>query len=131
MSKRIQRIMKIAYRKTYDSDHKYPMAAVLVQKGKVVSAGVNRSKTHPKQKERSGCGGLIYGWNRIHAELDCLIRSPIDAMGGTMFVVRRNAKGVGMAKPCVNCEKLLREYGIKKVIFSILKDFGSYGVMEL
>lgn len=131
MSKRIQRLLEFAYQKTFESEHKFPMAAILVRKNKIISSGINRTKTHPKQKRRINEEGVSYGWNKIHAELDCLIRSPVDVEGSIMVVVRRNATGVGLAKPCVNCEELLREYGIKRVMFSIPKDFDCWGVMEL
>lgn len=131
MSKRIQRLLEFAYQKTFDSEHRFPMAAILVKKNKVISVGMNRHKTHPKQKRRISEDGIVFGKNKIHAELDCLIRSPVEVDGSMMVVVRRNATGVGLAKPCVNCEELLREYGVKRVIFSIPKDLESYGVMEL
>lgn len=131
MSKKIQRFLEIAYQKTFDSTHSRPMAAVIVKGSRVLSIGVNQNKTHPKQKKRLSKDGLLYGWHRLHAELDCLIRSQCDVSGGTIYIVRRNSIGVGVAKPCSKCEFLLREYGIKKVIFSIPKDLECFGVMEL
>jgi deoxycytidylate deaminase len=46
-----------------------------------------------------------------------------ELVGATVYVARpmytKNVP-IGLAKPCVNCEKLLRGLGIKKVVYSTM-----------
>jgi tRNA(Arg) A34 adenosine deaminase TadA len=70
-------------------------------------------------------GSNIKGWgsNRgpMHAEVSALSGVwPSERKGCTLISVRIT-KGHGVlanAKPCADCEKVLREAGIKKVIYS-------------
>lgn len=50
--------------------------------------------------------------------------------GATVYVarIRRDDGSLAMAKPCENCERLLRNKGVKKVLFTINEN--EYGVME-
>ncbi len=49
--------------------------------------------------------------------------------GGVVFLCRTLGSGeLGMARPCVDCEKLLRDRGIKKVYYSVSSN--EYGCLE-
>ncbi len=90
---------------------------------------------------RIGCvgrrrdGTLVYAWNSAvetptpegHAEAK-LCRK-LD-WGSTVYVARtRKADGkMAMAKPCANCERLLRQRGIRRVEYSISEN--EFGVLE-
>ena len=70
-----------------------------------------------------------YRFNAIHSEVAALKVFPYPLMElckYTMINVRILADGsVGMAKPCKICQKLLRDFGIKKVIYT-----SKYGTFE-
>jgi deoxycytidylate deaminase len=57
----------------------------------------------------------------IHAEVRCLIHtSHEDLDGAVIFVYRETKDGCpALAKPCLRCEELLRERGVKKVYYSV------------
>lgn len=85
-------------------------AAIYDKKGKLVSIGWNKQKTHPKY------GSFIF--KRIHAEGDALIkalRSSKSLKDGYAVVYRRNGN---VAKPCPCCETMLREAGLKEVYYT-------------
>lgn len=118
---RIERFLRKTYEQTFTSDIRFPTAAILTQGNRIISIGVNRNKTHPKQKERINYLGQCYGKHRPHAEADCLIRANYNSIaGGTLYVARRKQNAdFGLAKPCKVCESLLREYEIRRVFYTI------------
>lgn len=121
MSRKIERIMKVAYRATFRSEHDQAMAAVLVKGSRIISVGINYlNKTHPDQKERVCRNGRIVSNNRIHAELDALIRADHEnIIGSTLYVIRRKKNmDLGLARPCTACAELVKSYGIKKIVYS-------------
>ena len=85
-------------------------AAIYDRKGKLISVGWNKPKTHPKY------GSFIY--KTIHAEGDALIKAlkTRKSLKGAYIVVYRT-KG-NLAKPCPCCESMLREAGIEKVYYT-------------
>lgn len=112
---RDKKFIELAYSKTFESDHKFPMAAVLVKGNRILSWGNNRIKTHPIQKNYD------FDCNSLHAEIDALIRAPYGQIkGATIYVCRRQVNGnYGLAKPCSGCYETLKNYEIKKVIYSL------------
>ena len=118
---RAEKFLKLAYKHTFESLHSFPMAAVLADGRRVISIGINRTKTHPKQHQRVGAAGNLYGYNRPHAELDCLIRANYeDIAGSTIYIARRKKNmDLGIAKPCVICFDLLKKYKIKHIYYTV------------
>jgi deoxycytidylate deaminase len=121
---RHHKIIKALYKRTFRSKHKQPMAAAIVVGNRIISFGINQNiKGHPKQQPRPG-------WIRqasIHAELDALIRADYNLISGSaVYVVRRKIidGSYGLARPCNGCLKLLIDYGIKKIIYTIDTGFG-------
>lgn len=104
-------LAKIASEK---SNYRIRMGAVLLQNGRCISVGCNTVKSHPKWSYEDK--------KTIHAEADCLraISKYLHRITkGVMFVYREHRDGLpGMAKPCENCQRLLREYGVKTVYYS-------------
>lgn len=96
-----------------DSKCRIKHGALLVNHGKVVAQFPNKWRNHPSnvsdpKKDSSR-----------HAEAE-LLRNVKDAQGMTVFVARVNNLGsIMISKPCSACEELLREAGIKKVIYSL------------
>lgn len=65
---------------------------------------------------------LAIGWNHgeIHAEVHAMMRIPPEKRRNlTIWSIRITSTGkLSMAKPCVNCEPFLRQFGVKKVMYS-------------
>jgi deoxycytidylate deaminase len=85
------------------------IGGVLVYKGKLINVGSNRiGKTHTRCKRG------------IHCELDCLLGiKRRDLVGTELYLYRINSLGETLnCKPCVDCQELLREFGIKRVYYT-------------
>lgn len=113
--------MRAAIKEAKKSTERFQLGAALADKNKVLATGRNRGKTHTK----FGSGNF----STIHAESDAIrsaIAKGIDPSGKTLFVYRKNCR---LSKPCKYCERMIREFGIKKVIYS--KDPGEFAVMVI
>lgn len=102
------------------------LAACITYKGKIVSMGLNRPKSHPFQ--------LLYGKNKdslfLHAEIDAIYKATkrLDShelSKSTLYVARVKRvssvhKGFinGLARPCVGCARCIANFGIKKVVYT-------------
>jgi tRNA(Arg) A34 adenosine deaminase TadA len=107
------------------------LAACITYKGKIVSFGLNRLKSHPFQ--------LLYGKNKdalfLHAEVDAIYRAikRLDAQElskSTLYVARvKRASSVhkgfinGLARPCVGCARCIATFGLKKVVYTTEQGF--------
>lgn len=118
---RIERLLRRTYEHTFQSQHKFPMAALLADGPRVLSLGVNQIKEHPLQQKRKNSRGFLYGRGQPHAELDCLIRAYYPHIAGSVMYVARRKKNldIGLAKPCPACQELLVKYGIRRVYYTI------------
>tara|TARA_R100000008_G_scaffold40816_1_gene23443 strand:+ start:1977 stop:2324 length:348 start_codon:yes stop_codon:yes gene_type:complete len=94
-------------------------AAIYSKKGKLISSGWNKHKTHPK------FGSFLF--KNLHAEGDALIKAlkTRKSLKGSYIVVYR--KRGNRAKPCSCCENMLREAGIEKVYYTD----GEYKIREM
>lgn len=94
------------------SDYKIRVGAVICDKSRPISVGYNKNKFHPKYSTELK--------RTIHAEAAAIISSGKDIMkGATVFVYRENKKGrPALARPCINCMKLLQEFGVKKIFYT-------------
>lgn len=96
-------------------DFRARIGAVLVRQSKPISIGRNKPrKTHP----------LVSKYNKlktIHAECDCIIGLDRHlAENTTLYVYRENKSGdLANSKPCIMCQSLLRDVGVKKVYYTI------------
>lgn len=88
---------------------KYKIGAVLVINGKPISVGHNQSKTHPQ--------ALYTG---LHAEIQALKASGKSKLKGSIVFVYRNRKdgSLAIARPCKNCMKELKEFGVKRIFYT-------------
>jgi pyrimidine deaminase RibD-like protein len=88
---------------------RWPLGAVIVRGGATQAVGYSALKTVPQHPGSS-----------VHAEAHALRRMNFDAHGCVMFVARKMRRGgVGMAKPCPECQQLIRASGIKRVVYTI------------
>lgn len=108
------------------------VAACIVRKGKIVSFGVNKMKSHPFQLKYSNHPEAIY----LHAETAAIKRAlsfirPPALSDCSLFVLRVKRPELqnrgpdilsewqyAMAKPCQACEKAIVEFQIKEVLFT-------------
>lgn len=122
---RDERFISLALKIAAKSAH--PIAkigCVMVNGNRVISIGINRHKTHPKQLSHH-CSGQYAG--SIHAELDAILSG--EAKGCTLYVARVMADGSsGLAKPCHICETICMAAGIKKIVFT---NYNSHSTMFL
>ena len=98
----------------------FQTGAVIVQRGKVVSAGWSHPSIRTLQNYRS-----------VHAELHAIIRTdPRELAGAEIYVatIRRKSGNIGLGKPCDACADILFEVGIETAYFT---DEDGYGKLRL
>lgn len=95
-------------------------SACVVYKGKVLSWGVNKKKTHPLCVEYQPNPERCY----LHAEMDAIIKT-MNKHGQdilqecTLYVLRIGNSGiVRHSKPCEGCMNMINATQIKEVIWS-------------
>lgn len=91
------------------SEHSnFKHGAVLVKGGKVLSEGSNKYTNT----------GKMHGFGSIHAE-ECALRGiKKDPRGGVMYIARVASYGPAMSKPCYRCQLILKNAGIKRVVYT-------------
>ena len=107
-------VINIAEKEAHKSGQNFKHGAVLVQNGKVVSAGHNRVTT--------GKGAHIFS---THAEMaaikQCSDRSSMS--DAHMYVVRVNKGGnLADSRPCARCQKFMKMHKIQRCFFSTGKE---------
>lgn len=112
MSKVLRRGIKFARKAALMSNaphHK--VGAAIFSGNRLISIGWNSTKTHPSSKTRH---------KAHHAEFAALVGNyKYDLIGTTLFVTRVTPGGaISMAKPCDECQKVIKAAGIKKVYFT-------------
>ena len=100
----------------------YRLGAVLIQKGQLVSVGVNSYKTHPKRRHRSE-------FPYLHAEQQAIFRYGMDRCEGLDLYVARIWKNNQYAgsKPCEVCQQLIDVIGIKNTYY--IDDEGQFATL--
>lgn len=93
-------------------------ALIVDDKGRVVSIGVNKYKTHPIMLQYQRNEESIY----LHAEMDAIVkgmRTRDSFEGCKMYILRLNKKNeICCSKPCSGCEKALKAFGFKEVYWT-------------
>jgi len=117
--KKEERFLLAAYKSSLQSENKFPIGTVLVVGHRIISCGYNRIKSHPKQPTRISFSGRLCV--EPHAELDALIKAPPEMIkNSSIYITRRMKNGnVGLSKPCYRCTTLLRNYGVRKAIYTV------------
>ncbi len=116
---RDQRLLALAFKATYSSLHRMPTAAVIAVNGKPISVGINKPNcTHPKQDDAHYPGQHA---TSTHAELSAILGVPREQLERSSIYVARRLRSSckpGLAKPCSTCARLIKEAGIKRVIYT-------------
>lgn len=90
------------------------VGAVIVNNRKIVSKGFNRPKTHPLV-----CKYSYWEGSNLHAEMDAVLKARKGPLkGSTIYVSRLYRDGMrAPSKPCQGCLEMLKDKGIKEIIF--------------
>lgn len=105
---------RIAKEESRKSTHKIRVGAVL-SNSRPVSRGYNKIKTHPRFANPN-----LHVKVSIHAEIDCIMKSGSNITGDTIYVYREDLEGnPKLARPCIDCMKSLKEFGIKRVLYTV------------
>jgi len=116
MSKRLKKLVEIAYKEALKSTGRQRHGAVVVGNGGRILA---------KACNHYGSG--------LHAEVRALKRVPHDAKGSIeeLIVVRvRRDQKFGMSKPCKKCQAAIKDTNIKIVYFSTDGTFLGYDCLR-
>ena len=112
-------IMDLAIDIARSSPSRKRVGAILLNKGKIVSTGVNQeTKSHPLQAKFAKMVGLdekIY----LHAEMSALVKNRSDC--DTIVVARlggHSGEELRNAKPCPICSLALESQGIEHIYYS-------------
>lgn len=108
----LNRALELSKLSTYS---KFKHGAIIVKGGHTIAVGVNRLTNHPDHVEDPKVQ------SSVHAEIAALNACrKTDLNGASIYVARIYKSGEpAMSKPCENCQKALRERGIKKVYYTI------------
>ena len=109
-NKNIPSIFRLAKNVSKNSDHRYKMGSVIVKNGKPLSVGFNQIKSNPNAP-----------YLGLHCEQHALQNCGKENLKGcSIFVYRENRVGdPAMAKPCKNCQKILKENGFRWMYYSV------------
>jgi tRNA(Arg) A34 adenosine deaminase TadA len=95
-------------------------AAGLYYKGKLLSTGVNKKKTHPLMAKFSKHPEAVY----LHAEIDCIVKC-INRYGTEilkeceLYVARSYQDGTTAgSRPCEGCSRAIRAFGIPRTYYT-------------
>lgn len=121
---KIQNLMRHAKNASIKSNYRVMIGAVIVSNGKVISSGWSQEKTHPFI-ETNGQYQTTNGWHiakNMHAEVAAVfkVKHKESLEGATIYVYRQNKDGEMVnSRPCPMCEKVLRQYGFKKMVYTV------------
>lgn len=92
---------------------RFRLGAVLVHKKQILTAKYNSMKTHPLM-------GFFYDYPHLHAEAACIFNLGLDnCADADLYVMRIDRKNrPALARPCINCQKLIKHVGIKRIFYS-------------
>lgn len=108
----IKRALKLAEKSDY---YPFRIGSIVIKHGRIISEGFNRvgscKRIDPYYQFRSFS---------IHAEADALSKLSFkDAKGASIIIVRMNiSHNIANAKPCIYCQEMIYDYGIKNVYCS-------------
>lgn len=95
-------------------------AAAIICKGKIISIGHNKYKTHPMMLKYGKNDKSIY----LHAEIDAIIKA-INLHGTeflkecNIFVLRIDKLGgIGKSRPCSGCTRAIKAFKIKRMCYT-------------
>jgi deoxycytidylate deaminase len=118
--------MEVAERVARLSDYpRIHIGAVIVNKRKLVSAGINRLKTAPIQARYNRFRNYSVKHDGLHAEIDAIRNGdPCDIKGATMYIFRKDLNGnMAISKPCNACIRAIADFGIREAWYTTPEGF--------
>ena len=102
--------------------------AIIVKNDEIIATGYNGSPrgrktcmdigTCVREQANVPHGQRYELCGSVHAEANCIISAARrDMIGGTLYLVGRDANGLVEARPCLMCERLIINAGIAKVVY--------------
>lgn len=112
----MHKLLSLARDLIHNAD-KHRHVSFILYKSNIISIGYSQShKTDPLANKYG------YRFNSIHSELQAIKRFPFPPSKltrCTIVNVRVMANGnFGMSKPCINCQKLLKDFGLRTVYYT-------------
>lgn len=127
---RDSRFLKVAQELALKTqDMRRGFGCLIVSKGKIIASGRNR-KSHPKVptdvKAFNQDGEMRYFG--LHCEVAALLKCDFNVRGMIVYIHGQNVRtgSTVFSGPCLLCQQVLKERGIKKAIFST-----SEGIQEI
>lgn len=99
--------LNLAENSTYRTRH----AAIIVDGKRIISQGINITRTHPLFRK------YFAYTETIHAELKAMIGAKVDIGGMTLYSIRNLNGSHANSKPCAHCLALIIESGIRDVVY--------------
>ncbi len=126
MTKNLLRRLEVFYDDIGDEcPYRTKTVAFLIRQNKIIAFGVNSFKTDPKQRKwQRRCYYKEYDnyiYNRRHAEIDCIARTPHDTDFSKCEMVvlsKKKDNSFRLAKPCPACMAAIQNKKIKRIWFS-------------
>jgi len=118
---RQERMIRSAYSEASTAHGVFLVGAVIAKGGRIIATGQVEKKTHPRNPK------LLTGSKRkqLCAEIKALFRAlkilrPDELKKCSLYVARkvRNSRNPAMAKPCIHCQAVFKEVGIKEIFFT-------------
>jgi len=98
--------------------HQHKMGAAIFHKRKLISIGINHSKTHPIQKRYSVDNERSDKSIYLHAEIAAIIAAKGYTNNSHIYVARwLRSNNIGDSRPCKACHNALLDAGISKVTY--------------
>jgi len=120
-----ERFLSIAKEVSLLSDfNQFKIGCVVVYKGTIISSAHNANKTHTMQSVFNKYREFEEGnfLDKVHAEVSALSKIRylyIDWSKVYVYVFRQHKNGINaLARPCKACYTLIKDMGIKTVIYS-------------
>lgn len=117
---RVHVVTPLAIYEAMKSERQYRHGCVIFEKNQVIASGHNKKRFVPALKK--------YGYKRclLHAESDAILKTDRSAQlkRATLLVLRISKARTIRAKlcsskPCENCMAMIRERGIRKIMYSL------------
>jgi pyrimidine deaminase RibD-like protein len=105
----------------------YMVGAVVKRKHRTITRRHNTDKSHTVISESRHAKK----YTRMHAEVRAVLATDRDILTrSTVYVARVTRHGTdALARPCLLCQEIMREAGVKKVYYTI--EPGSFGMLDL
>lgn len=118
LSNKEKSFLNVARALAFQSKERRMHGAVVVKGGRVLGSGWNKGTNHPtvvsQHHIKTHCSR--------HAEEEAIKNGGSNLKGATIYVARINRDGIDRnSKPCQKCERLIKEAGIKRVIYTTEK----------